>query len=763
MRLVRILFMSVIISGSVLAGGKITGKVTDASTGKGLPAANITLNVTNAGTTSDREGRYTFNNVAEGMWVLNITFIGYKPFTITLNIRDGETVTADAALTPTSFQSDEIVITATKTERKVNEIPNRVQIITAQNIQYAPVETIDDAMLYTSGLTVSRTASIWSSKATVNFRGLSTEQGRTLILYDGSNINKTDGGSVNWNQINPLTVERIEISKGANSSLYGNNAMGGVINIINKKPSGLFHAIKSTEYGSFNTIGNKLYIASTYENFFVKFHSLYRTSDGYITDPVKERDTNSAKADLKEMQIGGSFGYDFSRNHVIELSTLYYDGTRGTGLRYLLGSKEGTQNTYKNYLHQFRYRGAYHQTQWSVQAFYLKENYLDRNESLRGTSYTRYDVDSKRYDKGMGATVTQLISGANTLTAGLDLKWGRVDAADVYKTSSDQVINQGRMVFTSGYLQDEWNFMDNHVKVIAGMRYDYAKFSKGRFLLINSTSATSFLSNFQDTLENKSWQALSPKVSVQYKSGEQWRVFALYGRGYRPPVLDDMCRTGRFSKGLKLANPELRPETMDNFEAGLDVRPFEACGINTSAFYSIGNDFIYDISTGDSTRINNRWRPIMVKDNISSVEFYGAEIDANLDLHPKFTAFLNYSYIHTEIKNFDIKDSRYDTDLTGKHLTDVPPNQFNLGFTWKYHPYFNLMTVLRYKDAQWRDDLNTQKINYYTTLDFKAWAQIHRYLMLSVSCQNLGNEKFIDAKGLQSPGRTFFVELTAQY
>ncbi len=755
------LFMILCFTSTSFAGGQLTGKVTDTATGKGLPAANITVENSYRGATTDKDGVYTITLDA-GAYRVTARYMGYKPVTLDATIADGETTTIDFGMDATSIQSGEIVITATKTERQVSDVPGRVQIVTPGTIQSMPVFSVDDALANVSGLTVSRNASVLSSKSTVSMRGMGNEQGRTLILLDGIPINKTDGGTVNWNYINASSIEKIEIAKGPGSSLYGGNAMGGVINLMTKRPTKLFSATVANEYGTFNSIGTRAYLTSAYNNWTFKINGMARKSDGYIADTnVVDTSYNKVKADMSEQMIGGGVGYRFNDNHQVDLTSQYYSGMRGNGKQYDLGTDKGNRTVYDNTLHSIRYQGGMKDWKWLVSAFMLHETYDDRNESFSRGAYSRYDVDSKRDDKGFSALITKPLGGSHTLTGGFEFKHGAVDAVDEYITSSDEVINKGKMDFAATYLQDEWSLLNNRVRIAGSVRYDHAKFFDGIFRVDSSTSVTSFLRNYQDTTDSYSWNAISPKLAVQVSPLDYLRVYASYGHGFRPPVLDDMCRSGRFNKGFKVINPALKPEKNDNFEFGLDVKPMDNLLASATVYHSIGDDFIYYISTGDTAMISGRPRAIFQKDNISRVKMTGFEFDLNYQPHRMITLFTNFSTVSTEISKYKVNNPKADSNLTGFELTDVPEYLFTAGTNLKYK-WFGLYGVYRYKGKQWYDEMNTQRVKSYATVDLK-FTGTYQWITVGVSVQNLFDKTYLDSKGIPSAGRMVFAELTVNY
>ena len=125
----------------------------------------------------------------------------------------------------------EVIFTATRTANSLENIPGRLEIISQQIIQDFPANSIDDLLISVPGLNVNRSWGIFSKNSSVNMRGISGT-GRVLVLFNGLPLNKSAGGGINWHMINTDMVQRIEISKGPGSAVYGNNAMTGVINII---------------------------------------------------------------------------------------------------------------------------------------------------------------------------------------------------------------------------------------------------------------------------------------------------------------------------------------------------------------------------------------------------------------------------------------------------------------------------------------------------------------------------------------------------
>ena len=129
---------------------------------------------------------------------------------------------------------EEIVVTATKTEKEIEDVPGSVTVITAEEMELRNMDTVDDALSDIKGIFTKRNKGLMDSTSSVNMRGFKGNQ-YTLVLLDGQPLNDAYTGGVEWGSLPVENIERIEVIRGAASALYGGNAMGGVINIIKKQ------------------------------------------------------------------------------------------------------------------------------------------------------------------------------------------------------------------------------------------------------------------------------------------------------------------------------------------------------------------------------------------------------------------------------------------------------------------------------------------------------------------------------------------------
>jgi len=770
----RLIILSLIIIScisNITAQSSIHGTIKDSKTKEIISFANITLGA-KLGTVSNDKGQFEFNNLSTGSYKIIVSFLGYEKFSKDINLKSNENIKLEILLKQSYFTADEVVITATKTENYIKNVPTRINLISPRQIEAIPAQSTDDLLNTIPGVNISRTFGIFSHKSTVSMRGLNgAEQGRVLVMIDGIPTNKSDGGSVNWNLLNTDQIERIEVVKGPGSSLYGGNAMGGAINIITKKPVESIEGSASIDYGTYNTMRSQIFIGGRLSEkqdtgFYWNMNSFYRQSNGYITASEADQAANPflVESDLQEWGSAAKLGYDFNKNNGIELSLLYYDDDRGKGEK--VYQPEGNNSEHDTYHIRARYFGEKNKLKWNVSLFYLNEDYKKTSEWYKD-DYTFYKVLSNRIDMGALSSFSYNLKN-QTLTGGIDFKQGVVDAKDEYYTSTDIVYNEGKMNLLGLFLQDEINLGDK-LKVIAGLRFDYAKFFDGRFAIEDPTSETTFmLAYHNDDLGEDEWNALSPKLSVQYTINKNHRVYASYSKGFRPAVLDDMCRSGRIRGGFKVSDPSLQPEYLNNFEIGTDSRIFDRLRTSFSAYYSLGDDFMYYVNTGDSIELSYGLRPIIKASNISEVQIYGCELELNYLLLDNIVLNANYAYAHSQIKDYNSPNPDDQIDLTNNYLSEVPEHMASFSANWR-NKIVHVGITAKYTGQRWVNDLNQvdeivldDQYPSYTTVNLKLSKDI-RKMFVNLSVQNILDEKFYDSKGNVCPGRFITIELGVKF
>jgi iron complex outermembrane receptor protein len=758
-----------ILFGNFCHAQTISGLVTD-SDKNGIPDVNIVVSETGEGTITDKDGYFTIKNISQGKYTLKFLCLGYKTETKEMHIQKIANYDIKIVLKSDVYLTNEIIIEAKKDiEESALDIPVRSKTLSIQEITSAPAISTSKILEGISGVNVSSEAGIFSSTE-VTMRGLGgNTKGGTLVVLDGSPINKSDAGSVNWSMIDKDNISSIEVIKGPGSVIFGSNAMGGIINIVSRKPSEKFSANISSSYGTYNTFDGKLRLSgiNLNENVYWKSFFSYRHSDGYINTPDEiflENDSIVVPVFLEEYMISGLMGLNLNDKNAVEFSVNYFDDTKGRGTKIY---EFAGANTQRNTIHSFaKYRGQIKSIKLFVNIFTLFEDYFRLNEYYSDGEYALYEINSNRVENGAKFLSQYFISENIELTAGAEYKRGSVNGSDVYYTSTDLIRNRGNSNIYSGFAQTKIKIKGTRFKIVPGVRYDFAVFNNAAFSIENPSYSIEYLTEFQfEMSEPVHWSSFSPKLSLEYAFSDKNKLFATVAKGFRAPVLDDLCRSDQVKTGFRIANPKISAEYLYSFELGADFELFEGFYAGISGYYNIGKDFMYLLSTGDSVNMGYTIAPIYQTDNIGEVNIYGIETDLSYSYNKSISIFANHTWNNSIITEFVVNQDGAGVDLFGKFLTDIPDHKISGGIAF-YNKIINFSTSANYIGKRWIKDDNTIETSYYltdkypsyTTFDAKLWRS-YKNFDFSLTIDNLFDKIYTNSKGYKCPGRMIIFEL----
>jgi iron complex outermembrane receptor protein len=752
---------------------EVSGYVFD-SNNSPLADVNISITELQIGTVTSSKGYFQISGLDSRKYILVFSSLGYKTVSIEVNLKKKSKLNFDVILEPEVFITDEIVIGAEKNlEESVLDIPIRTKILNISEIDNAPAISISKIFEGISGVNVYSEAGMFSSTV-VSLRGLGGKsQSGTLVVVDGSPVNKSDAGSVDWSMIDKDNISTVEVIKGPGSVIFGSNAMGGIINITTRKPKEAFNASISSSYGTYNTYDSKLRLSGVTENSKLYWKSFlsYRSSDGYVNTPdemIAENDIIVVPIFLNEMIVSGFIGYKLNNKNYLEFSMNYFDNQKGRGVKIY---EDNGANTQRNTIHSYlRYRGNFGNFRIFANAFVLYENYFRLNEYYSDGEYALYEIKSDRVENG-GKIIAQYNLSENAeLDFGAEIREGSVNGSDIYYTSTDVIHNSGNLDIYSGFAQIKFNFFKEKITLVPGIRFDHAVFSDAEFSIENPSYSIEYLSEFQFVSdESVNWSSFSPKISLNYSVSKNVDLYASVARGFRAPVLDDLCRSDQVRTGFRVANPEITPEYLNSFETGVDFKLKEKVYLGVSGYYNIGKDFMYLLSTGDSVNMGYTISPIYQTSNIGEVRIYGIETDVNYHLNKKLNLFANYTYNQSLISEFVVNPDGAGKDLTGKYLTDVPTHKVAGGFT-VFTPYVNVSAFANYIGERWINDDNTvdeiylltDKYPAYTTLDVKLRKELKNF-DFNLTIDNIVDKIYTNSKGYKCPGRMIIFEVKYEF
>jgi outer membrane receptor protein involved in Fe transport len=748
----------------IFANGELifSGIVRDAYDKNVLSDANVVIEELQLGTATSRKGVFTFSSLSPGTYTLRITHVGYHDYTSTINLDTGRTEQT-YFLSPKVVEIDPVTITATLNKRKISRIPGRVAVIRQKKAELLPANNTDDLLLGIANVHVNRPWGIFSKGASVSMRGL-PGSARTLILLDGAPMNKVAGGTINWNFLEPYDVKSIEVVKGPNSALYGNNAMAGVISISTKRPEKTIEGRARIFGGSLGTYGGSVNVGGINlkqgQGFYWQLKGFLRNGDGYIIEPEETRDSTDAKVYLREHNAGLLAGYRFDANNTLDIEYRYYNGKHGTGTK--VYEDEGSFDQYRSHLVLSNYNGQLGKYKLNARIYYQLENFERQSESMNSTGkYKLSDTRSVKHDNGLWMNISRSFFNDHLFTAGVEVKIGDLDANVIYRTSTDDAQYGGKLAFAGIFFQDEFRLFKK-LSVIAGLRFDYARFYDGSLRVYNPTSNTGFIRDIEDVFSDESWNRFSPKLGLQYQINEKIGAYVSIAQGFMPPKIDDLVKSGKISKGFKLANPQLKPESLTNYEAGITWMFASKFSLEPTVYYSRGRGFQYFVATGDSVETGGSdLKPVLQRQNITEIEILGAEITATWEIFTNFVLTANYSINSSKILEFHDPFNE-GKDLTGKALIEVPVNEAYASISWK-NRIINFIFDWRYTGKEWYDDENTQFIPPYHIFGMKLAKTLKEGIGFTLTVQDIFDNVSINRKGKLTPGRFIIGEVFYQF
>ena len=486
-------------------------------------------------------------------------------------------------------ESEQVVVTAGKYEQKISELPVSAEVVGSETFSKKNFSDLEDALRYVPGINMTDDQ--------ISIRGSSGYSrgagSRVLLAIDGLPFYTGDTGETIW-EVVPMTIlDRVEIIKGAASSLYGSTAIGGVVNLITKKiPVNQFIYLKtyvgaydkpsysewdwSGKYRAFN--GQTVSYANTFNNIGIAV-SLSRLEDtGYRQNNFSKRYIGFIKSDIKFTPTSslillanifnkksGNFVYwRDSRNALVPpVSDL---GQVVKADRNMFGAIY-KQILSDNFL--LNVKGSYYHTNWDDGATPINKS---KTDLFRGE-----------------VQLNSSLSNSLVLVSGLETSGAQVN--------SNLFGNPSTFGF-GAYTQADWKF-DFPLITSFGLRYDYNKL---------------------DTLNGSN--ALSPKFGLNYKFSDDLIFRTSVGTGFRAPTPAEAFTSTSASGITVKPNPKLKSETNLTIESGVNYKPFNPVTFDLALFNDEYYNFIEPGVDVDG---------LVIFDNLTRARIQGMEFQATID------------------------------------------------------------------------------------------------------------------------------------
>lgn len=528
---------------------KITGMVRDRVTGKPLYGADIVVEGTGFGASTDERGQYVIENLFAGEYTLIASYMGYKSQTKPqVKVSLDQPVRVDFDLTPMVIQLPAIRVTAPH----IPEEPTAsVTVITAREIRKTDARDLGELLRQVPGVEVLDR----NGQRTISIRGSRANQ--VLVLVDGVRLNDAMIGAVDLSTIPLDMVERIEVIKGGGSARFGPGAIGGVINILTKK-SWETEVVVEGKIGAFGSLGCFPIISGNWKNlgYFLSFEHLHSDGDypysyqhpnGILT---REKRIN---ADFSSSSLFVKCNYRRGR-HKIELHSHRFRSQRGLpGLIFSL-TPYARARTHRDIL-RGHYQGQWDQIHIDFNVGYHRsiteyKNIYPPDAPLRYRTVPKYHSRNLLTDYQMRLTAQTLSGGRHTLQLGYEGDWVHYSDENLLQPGI-KPIGEARDHSHGIYLHSELVFPFGFQRLLltSGLRYDWIR-----------------LHHHQTIRYERRW---SPRLGLLLSRGRRNRISlrANWGWSFRPPTFADL-----FYQEYRIAGkPDLRPEKSLSYEFGLEM------------------------------------------------------------------------------------------------------------------------------------------------------------------------------------------------
>jgi outer membrane cobalamin receptor len=537
--------------------GSLSGTVTEVQTGKPVPGANVILQGTVLGVVTDGDGRFQINKIPAGGYALKVSMMGYGTATVSdVLIPPGGTASREIALSQTPIQGNLVVVTASKSPEELAAAHQSVEVLGADRILSRETRRLEETIATVSG--------VHFNEENISIRGSSGYSvfnvgSRVLLLVDGVSVISSDLGGINWKTLPLLDIDRIEIVKGAGSALYGSSAMGGVVNLITKPPTGRLRVQFRSLYGQYDD----------------PYYSVWKWTDrrlhyeradlavSRIVGPVGFRLSLSRVKSTGYMEnnttdlwnAAGKFNVRFSDRSRLELYLSWMDNKEGGFIQWLSQNEPFKVPSY-NKEDAIEYKtmnlyAMYHLALSTRFGIKLRSSFL---QTEMANQLTANSPGAFRPGQGPGAEI-QADWVPNVLhhsTFGAEFRWD-LSGSQYYGDQADHdnpVVYRFQGYTVAPYAQHVWNLREN-ATLTAGARWD-------RHVLWNSTVEG----------DESSEDRISPKLGISYRPWTGTTLRATFGGGFRAATVFEKYIRADYSGFNVIPNPELRSEHSWFGEAG---------------------------------------------------------------------------------------------------------------------------------------------------------------------------------------------------
>ncbi len=578
--------------------------------------------------------------------------------------------------TDNSEIEDALTVYGVRLEQAATEVGSSVSILTAADIEAIGSDFLLDAIATVPGVTINQNGG-FGGFASVRIRGVSSEQ--TLVIIDGvvANDPSSPGGGFDFARLDPSNVDRIEVLKGPQSTLWGTDAIGGVVNIVTKRPQQGLAGNAFAEAGSFNSLRGGAEISAAGDRFDFRL-----AATGFSTDGISKADEangNTEKDGFDSNALSAAGGVNLAGDARLQATFMWTDG----------------------------------ESEFDSFSFGDQGNVADGDEVSKTKEFV-----------GNLSLHLPLFDGKleNEVSAG----YSDIDRSSVSAGLPAYSSNGSRKIYR---YQGTLRVTDNNRIAFGAEREDSAAKDddtsiNGLFALyeLHALDSLTLTAGFRRDDHDRFDAETTGRLAVAYNPSDQVTLRASWGEGFKAPTL---FQTTFFCCGAIEPNPDLKPETSEAYDIGLEVRSVDGRGAIGLTYFDQDTENLINFSFVAGGY-----------ENIDRARSNGIEIDGHYQLTDWFDAAISYAYIDTE-------------DGSGAPLLRVPEHSGDLLFSIR--PEGRLSGTLQVKYNGSEQDPNGS-VDSWTRVDVTGRFALNESVELYTRVENLFDEQYQQIIGYGTPG-----------
>lgn len=707
----------------------LKGKVIDAKTGKALAGANVRLVGTSIGIATNNKGEFALEKVPDGTYTLRASYSGYEAASIQVNSNKNDIL---FSLKSSPINLNQVVVSGTGTHRKLKDSPVPVEVMTSTDIKKSGIATIEDALVMLNPSFSFRPTAMGTNMTLNGMKG-----DYILILVNGKKMTGDVSGYIDLSRIDMGKVKRIEVLKGAASSLYGSDAIAGVINIITDQPHDALDITSTTRFGGKGSFIENVSADVNTGKFSSSTSYQRRQSDGWQLSNITEDSVYTRRQVSDKFHsdiVNQRFAFDPSKN-----LNLYVEGS------YFTKKLDRPVNADKNDASGFDYNMEYENYAIGLGGKYLFGN----------SAYISMDINANNYEYSKLYTRTT----SETIHAGDEILTKRqrylsANLKGVFKVGQHNKFSVGTE-YVKDYLKNPTDLTESKEA------YTLALYAQDEIRIFKKLQLVpGFRYIYHETFKNK----FTPKIAAMYSLGE-FNFRLSYAAGFKAPLLTDLyyykesAKKGKMT--ITIGNPDLKPEK-SNYYAFNTEYAGKYCNISVNGYINDLKDVIeskkLELTEEDKA---NKVTSRTTYENLNKARTQGIDISINSYLGAGFSVGGGYSYVDARDRKTKIR-----LEESTRHSGSVRANYMH---EWdNYRLNVNLNGRLQGNKFIKSGEKDAPKYQIWNLTTNHSFSPVGMFIFeVNAGIENLfdysQNLPYGSNLGTLSPGRTFFASLTIKF